>query len=128
MAIHRPRLCLVCYDIADPRRLGKVHRHLREQGLPLQYSVFSVRLSQRQQAALLAELAGLIDADEDDVRLYPLPDAGERIHLGQQSFPDDIFLFAAGGDLLLREAARSAGAPGPATPAKSRAVKPPRRF
>jgi hypothetical protein len=37
----------------------------------------------------------LIEPGEDDVRLYPLPEKGERLQLGQRSFPDDIFLFDA---------------------------------
>lgn len=31
---------LVCYDVRDPRRLQRVHRHLLAVGIPLQYSVF----------------------------------------------------------------------------------------
>ena len=35
---------LVCYDIAEPRRLARVWRAVREFGVPLQYSVFWARL------------------------------------------------------------------------------------
>ena len=100
MAINQARLCLVSYDIADPRRLMRVHRLLRKAGLPLQYSVFTVRLTVRQQAALMLDLAELIEPAEDDVRLYPLPENGERIRVGQQMFPDDILLIASNGSLL----------------------------
>ena len=33
---------LVAYDIAHPRRLGRVFRLLQKHGVPVQYSVFSV--------------------------------------------------------------------------------------
>jgi len=31
---------IICYDITCPRRLGKIHRLLKQSALPLQYSVF----------------------------------------------------------------------------------------
>ncbi len=97
----RPRLCLLCYDIADPKRLLRVHRCLREIGLPVQYSVFTLRLTPARQAALLRQLRTLIDEREDDVRMYLLPDNGERIYLGKQLFPEDVWLIEGGGNLLL---------------------------
>lgn len=100
MAVHRARLHLICYDIADPKRLVRVHRYLRESGLPLQYSVFSLMMTRRQCSRLLRDLRDLIDRREDDVRVYPLPANGERINLGRQLFPDDVLLLEGGGDLL----------------------------
>jgi len=64
---------LVCYDIADPRRLARVYRKLGGTGLHLQYSVFLCRLSWQELKTLKYELAGLIDDEEDDIRIYPLP-------------------------------------------------------
>lgn len=43
MSTGRPVLHLVCYDIRDPKRLLRVHRFLRSQGFPLQYSVSPCR-------------------------------------------------------------------------------------
>ena len=40
MAIHAPQLYLLAYDIANPKRLVKVHRQVSRRGLALQYSVF----------------------------------------------------------------------------------------
>ena len=97
MAIHLPRLYLVCYDIADPRRLQRVHRYLRGFGLPLQYSVFTLRLTQKRQQRLLHGLRQIIDEREDDVRIYPLPDKGERLSLGRQMLPEDVVLVEGGG-------------------------------
>jgi CRISPR-associated protein Cas2 len=64
---------LVCYDIADPRRLGKVHRYLKGEALPLQYSVFLASLTWPELETMKGELARLIEATADDVRIYPLP-------------------------------------------------------
>ena len=33
---------LVTYDIADPKRLSRLFRFMKKQGVPLQYSVFLV--------------------------------------------------------------------------------------
>lgn len=69
---------LVCYDIADPRRLSRVFRLLKGIGRHLQYSVFHCVLTWQQLTGLEAELKELIEEKEDDVRIYPLP-ADEKV-------------------------------------------------
>jgi CRISPR-associated protein Cas2 len=69
---------LVCYDIADERRLTKVFRYLKDRGVHLQYSVFLCSLTWPELQSLKADVAGYIDEEKDDVRLYPLP-SGEAI-------------------------------------------------
>jgi CRISPR-associated protein Cas2 len=100
MALHEPRLYLVCYDITDPKRLARVHRFLRTEGMPVQYSVFTAQMTARDLGRLLAGLHHRIDARADDVRIYPLPACPERICLGWQYFPEDIMLIENGLDLL----------------------------
>ena len=56
MAINAVRNFLVCYDIADPDRLTKVHRTVRRWGMPLQYSVFLVPAAPSAIGDLLKEL------------------------------------------------------------------------
>ena len=70
MTSNAPADILVCYDITEPSRLQRVHRHLRRWALPLQYSVFYCRLTRRQRRRLEYELRSLIDERTDDVRLY----------------------------------------------------------
>ena len=92
MAINARRNHLVCYDIADPERLVKVHRTVRRWGMPLQYSVFLVPAAPRAIADLLAELGALIDHREDDIRIYPLPARLDMSLLGRQGLPEGIAL------------------------------------
>ena len=65
-------LYLVCYDIACQRRWYRVEKCLRGYGQRWHYSVFLCRLSSSQHRALVAELSGFIDLEEDSVRIYPL--------------------------------------------------------
>ena len=63
---------LVVYDIADPRRLAKVHRLIKKKGIAAQRSVFFVQRTQAGVGELLDEMAALIKASEDDLRAYPI--------------------------------------------------------
>ncbi len=92
MADLAPRLHIVCYDIADPRRLAKVHRCLVKRAVPLQYSVFLLFVAKDGLVEILGEIERLIDRRADDVRAYPLPSRLEYLHLGRQLFPDGIAL------------------------------------
>ena len=96
MASGKPVLFLISYDIADPKRLSRIHRVLKKQGLPLQYSVFTVSLTQRQLQQLLQRFKRIIDHKEDDIRCYALPAKIECRMIGEQVFPDDVLLFSAG--------------------------------
>jgi len=92
MAINAVRNHLVCYDIADPERLTKVHRTVRRWGTPLQYSVFLVPATPSAIGQLLIALARLIDHREDDIRIYPLPSRLDLRTLGRQGLPEGIVL------------------------------------
>jgi CRISPR-associated protein Cas2 len=92
MAANKPRLHLLAYDIADPRRLVRVHRAVRAFGMPLQYSVFIVPGTAATIDALVAELNGIIEPSEDDIRIYPLPAKPDITHYGRQWLADGIHL------------------------------------
>ena len=89
---------LVCYDIADPRRLARVWRAVREFGLPLQYSVYWARLDGIGVSEALREIGQRIDVRCDDVRLYPLPENVQITGLGRDVVPIGVDL----GDPVLR--------------------------
>lgn len=78
---------IVCYDISDPRRLARVHRALKRQATPIQYSVFLLQGTERQLQDCLQKIELLIDRHTDDVRAYPLPQRGLRLSLGPSVMP-----------------------------------------
>ncbi len=76
---------LICYDIADERRLARLHRYLSAQALMLQYSVDLGAFTDAELAALLDGLRARIAPDADDVRLYPLTPRTEAQTLGKEA-------------------------------------------
>lgn len=94
------RLYLVAYDIADPKRLGRVARYLCQHACRVQYSVFAAPLSQSQLHHLFSKLESMIDPKQDDVRAYPLPAVGDVTLLGQQFFAANTLLVKNGQSRL----------------------------
>jgi CRISPR-associated protein Cas2 len=92
VATHESRAFLIAYDIAEPKRLVRVHRFLTRHAMALQYSVFAGVLTPFQVAAAVAGLQERIDAREDDVRIYPLPRKCYALTLGAQWTPEGVFL------------------------------------
>jgi len=87
-------LTLICYDIADPKRLRAVFELCRSYGDPVQYSIFIARLTAMARAELLAELTSIIHHHLDRVLLIRLgPDTEETMSrfegLGRQAIPTD---------------------------------------
>lgn len=101
MAINQVNQYLVSYDISEPKRLQRIHRVLKKQGLPIQYSVFSVVLTKARLLSLIEMLKYIIDEREDDIRCYSLPASINCSVLGQQFFPDDVLLFSQGVNRLI---------------------------
>lgn len=81
---------LIGYDIASPRRLGRVHRRMVHWATPMEYSIFLFIGSPLQLTCCLEEIAGLINPREDDVRCYPLPLRGVQERLGRATLPEGI--------------------------------------
>ena len=81
---------LVCYDIADPRRLGKVHRRAVHHAAFVQYSVYYLRGDQSALENMLNDIQDVIDDAEDDVRAYSVAPLKEAIQKGVSWLPDDI--------------------------------------
>jgi len=63
---------LVCYDIADPKRLRKVASICEDYGYRRQYSVFLVRLSAVEFVRMKVRLYDIISHAEDQVLLIPI--------------------------------------------------------
>lgn len=89
---------LVCYDIADPRRLGRVFRFMKGNGVHLQYSVFHCTLTWPGLLKLREDLGKLIDKRQDDIRIYPLPSGCKVVIIGcGDRVPDGVEIFIEGG-------------------------------
>jgi CRISPR-associated protein Cas2 len=67
---------LVCYDIANPKRLRKVARACEDFGYRKQLSVFLVRVSATDLVRLRSRLYDIIDRDADQVLFIPLTESG----------------------------------------------------
>lgn len=98
MSQHASARWLVTYDIADPKRLGRLFKFLKKQGVPVQYSVFLVEASAVKMGDLIVQIAKMINADADDVRAYRLPENAWKVTLGSGILPEDIL---PGGEFLL---------------------------
>lgn len=95
MSQHQTAQWLVVYDIAQPRRLGRVFRCLKKEGIPIQYSVFALETTPMKIGQLMARLSQLIDKNDDDVRAYRLPADGWQTSLGAAILPAGVLIQAA---------------------------------
>lgn len=69
---------VVAYDIADEKRLRRVHRCMLGYGDPVQYSVFRCHLSRQERVLMLAALAEIIHQEADQVMIVDLgPSEGQ---------------------------------------------------
>jgi len=89
MSQHATAQWLVTYDIADPRRLARLFKYLKKQGVPVQYSVFQVEASATKMATLMVKIASMIHPKADDVRAYCLPDNLWQATLGKSILVED---------------------------------------
>lgn len=85
---------LIAYDITSPKRLNRVARYLKQEGIRIQYSVFWATLTWPQLARVKANLSRLIDEERDDVRIYPLPAQPRVTVMGRsRPFPAGVQVF-----------------------------------
>jgi CRISPR-associated protein Cas2 len=73
---------LVCYDIANDKRLKRVFKLCKNYGNHLQYSIFECDLSPRERVRMEGELKSLIKSTEDQVlfvSLGPAEGRGDRV-------------------------------------------------
>lgn len=63
---------LICFDVADDRRLRHIANALENHGQRVQRSVFECRLDQQELFELKRRLGELLDPMEDHVRYYAL--------------------------------------------------------
>ncbi|MDI6688189.1 MAG: CRISPR-associated endonuclease Cas2 [Desulfobacterales bacterium] len=86
---------IVAYDIAEPRRLNKVAKIIKDYGLRVQKSIFEVDVDSRHFAEMKYRIEDMIEKTEDGVKYFPLCEkcAGTVEIIGQGIFidPDEEF-------------------------------------
>jgi CRISPR-associated protein Cas2 len=90
MTLNAVKTWLVAYDIRAPRRLKRVHRFLRREGLAVQYSAFCVDANDLQLLQMLVQLEKLLDSSFDDLRAYHMPARCPVWCMGRQGWPEGI--------------------------------------
>lgn len=63
---------LVCYDVAEPKRLTRVHKTMLGFGDWLQFSIFACDLTAQRRVELLMALTSLINVREDRIMIIDL--------------------------------------------------------
>ena len=81
---NKPRWYVLAYDIRNPKRLRRVHAHVKKHGVSLQKSVFLIHADPGTLARLKAGVLARVDEAEDDVRLYPVRHPGVLWAAGRQ--------------------------------------------
>jgi CRISPR-associated protein Cas2 len=82
---------LICYDICDSKRLRKVHRTIRDLGVPIQFSIFELEIDNQQKLNLTASLKNIINETEDKITLYQINSQTKITHLGISRPTEDLF-------------------------------------
>ena len=88
---------LICYDVVKDKRRNKVAKLLEGYGLRVQKSVFECMLTEKQYEMLIRKLNKYLNADEDQLRFYPMSGHTRRkvVILGTQpeiEIDDDAFI------------------------------------
>ncbi|MBL0700523.1 MAG: CRISPR-associated endonuclease Cas2 [Desulfosarcina sp.] len=63
---------IVAYDIADPKRLNKVARVIKDYGLRVQKSIFEVAVNNALFDEMKSRIEKIIEPLEDGVKYFPL--------------------------------------------------------
>lgn len=88
---------LICYDVVKDKRRNMVAKLLEGYGLRVQKSVFECMLTDNQYVMVTRKLNKYLNADEDQLRFYPMSGHTRRkvVILGTQperEIDDDAFI------------------------------------
>lgn len=90
---------IACYDIAERKRLARMFKLLKSEGIPLQYSVFLLHASELELAQVETRIRKIIDPKQDDVRIYKVPSRNHLWTMGHALVPEGILLGACNLEL-----------------------------
>ncbi|MBI4834056.1 MAG: CRISPR-associated endonuclease Cas2 [Planctomycetes bacterium] len=81
---------IIAYDIADPKRLNRIHKTLKDYGNPLQFSIFECYLTRKDLIILQDKLERIINNAEDRIIVLALcPPCKDRITIiGKQEMQE----------------------------------------
>lgn len=81
---------IVAYDIADPRRLNRVAKIIKDYGVRVQKSIFEVKVDEKRFKEMKKRVEETIEKEEDGVKYFPLCEkcAGTVEVIGQGVFVD----------------------------------------
>ncbi|MGQ9847722.1 MAG: CRISPR-associated endonuclease Cas2 [Bacteroidales bacterium] len=63
---------LICYDIANEKRLQKIAKTVEQYGIRVQYSFFNVDMTNEALDSLLKNLLHIMNEKQDKIYVYPI--------------------------------------------------------
>jgi len=63
---------IVAYDIADPKRLNRIAKIIKDYGIRVQKSIFEVTVDDKRFIEMKTRIEHEIHPDEDGVKFFPL--------------------------------------------------------
>lgn len=93
MPINKKVPWLLCYDIAGPKRLQRVHRIISKNSTTFQYSVYFTHGTRREILQIIEQTELLIDPGKDDLRVYPVLTTAKNFHFGRSMIADGVYFF-----------------------------------
>lgn len=81
---------LIGYDIAEPKRLQKIHKRMVKFSIPIQHSIFLYEGTITELEKYLKNILIIFDKKHDDLRIYPLPNNAKQWLLGKSVLPEGI--------------------------------------
>ena len=83
---------LICYDIADEKRVGKIGKLVEKNALRIQRSVyFYEQVSKEELTVLIEKVLVILDEEADDLRVYTIKNSG--IAFGEAIDLDNPLIF-----------------------------------
>ena len=68
---------LICYDIADEKRVAKIGKLVEKESLRIQRSVyFYEQVTKRELMVLVEKILKVLDEEADDLRIYTIKNKG----------------------------------------------------
>lgn len=87
---HYRKHWIISYDIGDARRLRRVYRLCCDNATTLQNSIFWAEFNHKELTEFLHTIEGLIDSEEDSVKVLPVGPLATLFLVGQSRLPEEM--------------------------------------